>query len=388
MSFLGYPRKNGSVGARNYIGIISTVSCANDVTLWISQHIKGSVPFLHGQGCCQTPPDIDQVTRTLISIGWNPNLAGVLVVSLGCESVIADEVVKGIAKSAKPVAKLVIQKVGGAMAAVAQGSRLAQAMVIEASRIKREEFPDSKLVLGVKCGASDTTSGLTSNPAAGAALDLLVNNGGTAIFGETTEFIGAEHILERRAATPGVADRIAKIVARMEKRATDMGVDMRGGQPTRGNIAGGLTTIEEKSLGAIVKGGTKPIQGVYEYGERANPSSKGLYIVDTPGREPEFLTALGAIGAQVIIFTTGIGAPQGFSLVPVIKITGNPNTYRELPDHIDRFIDLGDNPSAGIAQAGKALYQEVLEVASGKYTKAEVINYGKFPNIFPIGPVI
>jgi len=384
VSFFGYRRQNGSVGTRNYIGVISTVGCANDVTWWISQQVKDCAPFLHGQGCAQTQPDLEQVTRTLISLGWNPNLAAVLVVSLGCESVLVDKIAEGIARAGKPVEKVVVQKLGGATSAVNQGVKVTQAMAIEASRIKREEFPDSELVLGVKCGASDTTSGLVSNPAAGACCDLLIDNGGTCIFGETTEFMGAEHILARRAATPEVAQKIRDIVARMEKRAMAMGFDMRGGQPTTGNIAGGLTTIEEKSLGAIVKGGTKPIKAVYEYGER--PQGKGLFIVDTPGREPEFLTAPAAAGAQVIIFTTGLGAPQGFPFVPVIKVTGNPNTYRCLPEHLDVFVELGDD--ADVIQAGQALYQEVLAVASGKKTKAEVIDYGNFPNIFTIGPVI
>ena len=386
MSFLGYPRRDGSVGTRNYIGIISTVSCANDVAWWISQRVKGCVPFIHGQGCCQTKPDLDLATRTLISLGWNPNLTGVLVVSLGCESLSADAIVEGIAESGKPVEKMVIQKVGGATPALAQGSRLAQVMAAEASKLRREEFSNSELVLGVKCGASDTTSGLASNPAVGAACDLLIDNSGTCIFGETTEFIGAEHILTRRAATRQVADKIADIVTRMENRAVAMGFDMRGGQPTAGNIAGGLTTIEEKSLGAIVKGGTKPINEVYEYGER--PQGKGLFIIDTPGREPEFLTGLAAAGVQVVVFATGLGAPQGFPFIPVIKVTGNPTTYKKLPDHVDLLVELSDRAGAGIGQAGQAIYEEILAVASGKRTKAEIINYGNFPNIFTIGPVI
>lgn len=384
MSFQGYRRQNGSVGTRNYVGIISTVSCANDVTWWISQEVKGSVPFVHGQGCAQTRPDLDQVTRTLISLGWNPNLAGVLIVSLGCESVLADQIAAGIAKSGKPVEMVVIQKIGGAKAAVARGSSLAQAMVAKTSTLRREEFADSELVLGVKCGASDTTSGLAANPAAGATCDLLIDNGGTCIFGETTEFIGAEHILVRRAATHQVAEKIMNVVARTEKRAIAMGFDMRGGQPTTGNIAGGLTTIEEKSLGAIVKGGSRPIQEVYEYGKR--PQGKGLFIVDTPGREPEFLTALAAAGAQVIVFTTGLGAPQGFPFIPVIKVTANPATYERLPDHLDMLVNLTGHTD--FAETGRTLYQEVVEVASGKQTKAEILNYGNFPNIFTIGPVI
>jgi len=202
MSFLGYPRKDGTVGTRNYIGIIPTVSCANDVAWWISQQVEGSATFLHGQGCCQTRPDLDIATRTLISLGRNPNLAGVLLVSLGCEAVNADEIAAGMAKSGKPVEKIVIQKNGGSTAAVTAGSKIVAKLAAEASKIKREKFENSELVLGVKCGASDTTSGLASNPATGRACDLLIDSGGTCVFGETTEFIGAEHILARRAETP------------------------------------------------------------------------------------------------------------------------------------------------------------------------------------------
>ena len=386
MSFLGYRRSDGSIGVRNYIGIISTVSCANDVTWWISQKVKGCAPFIHGQGCTQTLPDLEIVNRTLISLGQNPNLAGVLVVSLGCESLSVDKIVEGIAESKKPVAKMVIQKIGGSSAAVEQGSKLALKMVAEAAKQVKEQFGNSELVLGIKCGASDTTSGLAANPAAGAACDLAVDNGGSCIFGETTEFIGAEHILARRAVSPQVANKLIKIVCRMEDRANRMGFDMRGGQPTSGNIAGGLTTIEEKSLGAIVKGGTRPIQDVCEYGER--PHGKGVFIIDTPGREPEFLTALAAAGAQVIVFTTGLGAPQGFPFIPVIKVTANRHTFEKLRrDHIDFFVDLNE-AGAGFSQAGLALYDEVLKVASGKKTKSEINHYGNFPNIFTIGPVL
>jgi altronate dehydratase large subunit len=386
MTFLGYARPNGAPGTRNHIGVISTVSCANDVAWWIAQKVEGTAVFLHGQGCCQTKPDLDLATRTIISLGWNPNLAAVLVVSLGCESLSAETIAQGIAQSGKPVQSIAIQRVGGATKAVARGARLARNMAAAAAKLTRQTFADSELTLGVKCGASDTTSGLTANPAVGATCDLLIDKGGTCVFGETTEFIGAEHILVRRAASPRVAARIDEIVARVERRAVAMGYDMRGGQPTSGNIAGGLTTIEEKSLGAIIKAGTRPIQDVYEYGER--PCGKGLFIIDTPGREPEFLTALAAAGAQVIAFTTGLGAPQGFPFVPVIKITGNPRTYEHLAEHIDVFVDPGREAGFQVRQAGQALYDEVLEVASGKPTKAEIARYGNFPNIFSIGPIL
>jgi len=371
MSFMGYRRNNGTVGTRNFVGVISTVSCANDVTWAIAQKVNGCATFMHGQGCCQTKPDLDITTRTLTSLGQHPNLAAVLLVSLGCEAVSADEIAEGMRRSGKPLSKIVIQKLGGATAAIAEGTIRAEAMAAEAAQAKRETCDDAELLMGIKCGASDTTSGLAANPVAGKACDLLIDNGGSCIFGETTEFIGAEHILIRRAATPEVARKIRNIVARIEQRAIAMGADMRGGQPTSGNIAGGLTTIEEKSLGAIVKAGTKPIKEVYEYGER--PQGKGLFIVDTPGREPEFLTAPAAAGAQVIVFTTGLGAPQGFPFVPVIKVTGNPGTYQRLAEHIDLFVAPADKAGDSITKAGQNLYQEILAVASGKQTKADLV---------------
>jgi len=385
MSFLGFPRPDGSVGVRNYVGVISTVACANDVAYWISQQIKGTAPFIHQSGCTQLKPDLEMAARTLTSIGQNPNLAGVLLVSLGCEGVDVKRIEDGIAQSGKPVKKVVIQE-AGATIALKNGLQLAQGLVSEASKIKRREFDNSFLRIGAKCGASDTTSGLASNPAVGAAFDLVVDDGGTCIFGETTEFMGAEHILTRRAVKKEVADKILEIVDQMEKRAIARGGDMRGGQPSAGNIAGGLTTIEEKSLGAISKGGTKPIQGVFEYGERVQ--GKGLFIIDSPGREPEFLTALAAAGAQVCLFSTGLGVPQGFPFMPVIKITGNPVTFKRLPDHIDIFVDLIGGKSSGLPAMGKIIYQALLEVASGEQTKAEILGYGNFPGLYTIGPVL
>jgi altronate dehydratase large subunit len=386
MSFLGYPRPDGEVGIRNHIGIISVVICANDVSLRIAEQMEGAAAFLHDQGCCQTPIDLDQVTKTLVNLGKNPNLAGVLLVGLGCESVLIDEIREKIAASGKPVKTLGIQKVGGMLPAVAEGCRITQEMIIQASTLRRETFDDSYLSIGVKCGASDTTSGLISNPAVGAAFDLICDHGGTCVFGETTEFLGAEHILMRRAVNTGIAQKIEKIVTRMEKRAELMGVDMRGGQPTTGNIKGGLTTIEEKSLGAIVKAGTRPIQDVYEYGDKI--SKKGLFIMDSPGREPEFLTGIVATGVQMVVFSTGIGAPQGFPFVPVLKISGNPQTQKCLSDHIDKIVQLPDKGTDSLARAGEDIYEEIKAVASGKKTKAEVLGYGLFSNIFTVGPVI
>jgi len=385
MSFLGYARADGSVGVRNYVAVISTVACANDVAFWIAQQIKGTAPFLHQGGCCQLMPDIELVTKSLSSIGRNPNVAAVLLVSLGCEGTDIERLENEISATGRPVKKVAIQK-AGATVALNEGLLMAQELVSAASQIKLQEFDDSNLVIGVKCGGSDTTSGLASNPAVGAACDIVVDKGGTCIFGETTEFLGAEHILTKRAVNKEVADKILKIVDDMEKRARLSGGDMRGGNPTAGNIAGGLTSIEEKSLGAIVKSGTKPIQDVYNYGDKVK--GKGLYIVDSPGREPEFLSALAAAGAQICLFSTGLGVPQGFPYMPVIKVTGNANTFERLPDHIDVLVGMTAGKGSGLKETGEKVFQEVLKVASGKQTKAEILNYGNFPGLYTLGPIV
>ncbi len=361
------------------------MACANDVAAWIARQIPGTAAFLHQAGCGQLKPDLELVTRTLSSICRNPNLAAVLLVSLGCESTGVRLIEEEIAASGKTVKKIVIQQ-AGATSALNEGLLCAQELVRGASEIKPREFDDSYLVVGVKCGGSDTTSGVASNPAVGAACDRVVDHGGTCIFGETTEFLGAEHILTRRAAGTKVADKILKIVDEMERRARLSGGDMRGGNPSAGNIAGGLSSIEEKSLGAIVKSGTRPIQDVYSYGDQVR--GKGLYIVDSPGREPEFLSALAAAGAQICLFSTGLGVPQGFPFIPVIKVSGNPNTYKRLPDHIDVLVEMTAGKSSALEATGRRLYQEVLAVASGKQTKAEILGYGGYPGLYTLGPIV
>jgi len=386
MEFWGYGRSDGSVGTRNYVGILSTVICANEVAENISRQVAGTTAFLHHQGCCQTPIDIERVNDVLVGLGRNPNLAAVLLVSLGCESTDVEKVAAGIAESGKRVEIVVIQEIGGAAKAAAQGILISQEMAVKASEQRRDLFPLSELVLGLKCGSSDTTSGLSSNPAVGVLSDLVVEAGGTSILGEVTEFIGAEHLLARHAKDNETGKKILDLVDRMEKRAVQMGFDIRGGQPTGGNIKGGLTTIEEKSLGAIAKAGNAPIQAVYEYGVK--PGVKGLVVMDSPGREPEILTGLAAAGANVIAFTTGRGAPQGFPFVPVIKLTGNENTWKNLRDHMDVSVVSIMEGTETLAEAGKRLLSETIEVASGKRTKAEISGYTSSMDIYMVGPVI
>lgn len=280
MQFNGYRRADGRVGTRNVVGVLSTVVCANEVAERIARDVRGTTAFLHHQGCCQMPMDVTRVSETLIGLGQNPNLASVLLVSLGCESVELDAVAQAIAASGKRVERLVIQEAGGAARSVATGELLAQALVREASALTPGACPVSDLVLGLKCGSSDTTQGLFATPAVGLVTEQVVAAGGTVVLGEVTEFIGAEHLLATHARTPEIAAQILALVARMEGRAKAMGCDMRGGQPTGGNIKGGLSTIEEKSLGAIAKAGRAPIEAVYEYGVR--PTVKGLVVMDSP----------------------------------------------------------------------------------------------------------
>ena len=386
MKFSGYRRPDGKVGTRNYVGVISTVVCANEVAKGIADKVSGAVAFTHQQGCCQTPPDLGRVTETLCGLGCNPNLAAVLLIGLGCEGSGMSAVQEAVAACGKPVETLLIQKVGGAAKTMAKGVHIVQEMAVQASRIKPQECDSGDIVLGLKCGSSDTTSGLAANPALGVTVERLVAENAVVIMGEVTEFIGAEHILAAQAKDEATGRKILTLVERMENRAKAVGVDMRGGQPTPGNIAGGLTTIEEKSLGAIAKVGSAVVQDVYEYGRP--PRVKGLAIMDSPGREPEILTGLAAAGCNVITFTTGLGAPQGFPFVPVIKITGNEKTWNHLRDHMDLSVHQIMDGRESLGRAGTRIYEEIETVASGTKTKAEICGYVQAMDIYVTGPVI
>jgi len=383
----GYARPAGPAGARNYVAVVPTVGCVNEVARRIAAAVEPARPMLHHQGCCQLPTDVKIVTDVLTGMCLNPNVAAVVLVSLGCESVTAEHIVEAV-KGRKPIGLVRVQASGGITATVQLGTDAARRFASEL-RPERDSVSLSHLVVGVKCGASDTTSGLASNTAVGSAVDSLVRAGATVVFGETTEVIGAEHILVKRAATSKVAEQLLDCVRAMEARANAMGVDMRGGQPTEGNIRGGLTTIEEKSLGAIVNSGTLPIAGVVRYGER--PGAPGLYFMDSPGREMEFLTGLASAGCQVMLFSTGIGAPQGFSLAPVIKVSGNEGTCRRLGEYIDLDVSGIVSGTETVAEAGGRVFESVCSVFSGQRVKAEILGYdetGVNSNIYTVGPTI
>ena len=387
MEFMGYVRPDGKVGARNYVAVIPSVTCAKDVAQAICRQVQGTITYLHHQGCCQMPPDLERVTDTLISLGKSPNLASVLVVSLGCEGTDHERMVREIAATGKPVEIIHIQELGGVSKAIQAGTDIARRMVIAASGMQRQPVDVSNSVMAIKCGASDTTSGMASNCVIGYVADKLVDLGATVIFGETTEFIGGEHLLARRAVSKEVGDKILEIVEKMEARAKAIGCDMRKGQPTPGNIAGGLSSIEEKTLGAIVKSGTRPIQGVLDYPEFVT-NEKGLWIKDTPGREPEILTGMAATGAQFMMFSTGRGAPQGFPSMPVIKVCGNPNTYQRMEQDMDLNAGLIITGEKTIDQVGEEAFAKLLRTLSGEMTKNEAIQYFSAIDIHCLGPVI
>ena len=387
MKWYGYRRPDGSVGSRNYVAIIPSVTCANDVANAIAHEVQGTVVYLHHQGCCQLPPDLDRVTETLISLGKSPNVGAVLIVSLGCEGTDHERMYKELKATGKPVEIIHIQELGGVSKAIQAGTDIARKLVIEISGLQRTEADMSEIVMAIKCGASDTTSGMASNCVIGYVADHLVDLGATVIFGETTEFLGGEHLLARRAVNKEVADKIYEIVNNMETRAKSVGCDMRRGQPTPGNIAGGLSSIEEKSLGAIVKSGTRPIQGVLEYPEHVT-TQKGLWIKDTPGREPEILTGMAATGAQFMCFSTGRGAPQGFPSMPVIKICGNPNTYERMQNDMDLNAGLIITGEKTIEQVGEEAIAKLIRVLNGEMTKNEAIQYFSAIDIHCLGPVI
>ena len=389
-TFQGYRRPDGKFGARNLVAVIPTTICANDVAQAICRQIQGTIGYFHHQGCCQLPSDLKRVTEVLIDLGLSANVGAALIVSLGCEGTDHQRVYETIKASGKPCEIIHIQELGGTSAGIQAGMDAAQRLVMQISGQQRETCDISNLTMAIKCGGSDTTSGMASNCVIGYVADKLVDLGATVVFGETTEFLGGEHILANRAVggpDGPVAKKIYEIVERMENRAKAIGEDMRGGQPTPGNIAGGLSSIEEKSLGAIVKSGHRPIQGVLEYTDRIT-DQKGLGIKDTPGREPEILTGMAATGAQVLMFSTGRGAPQGFCSMPVIKICGNPITYARMSHDMDLNAGRIITGEKTIEQVGEEAFEMLLKVLSGQMTKNEALSYFGSIDIYCLGPVI
>lgn len=383
MKFNGYRRPDGRIGIRNQVMILPSVACSVEVGNAIARKVKGVIAISHPHGCAELPFDAEQTLRTLAGVGKNPNVAAVLVVGLGCEVVDAPLVASKIAESGKPVKSLVIQDVGGSLKTVREGVKIIKEMLAYASRLKKERVGLDSLILGVECGGSDACSGLSANPALGVTSDLFIEEGGTIILSETTESIGAEHILARRAVNQRVRQKILEIVKRTEMRALNLGLDIGKANPAPGNYEGGITTLEEKSLGCVMKGGSGKVMEVLEYAE--TPTKKGLVLMDTPGHDAESVTGLIAGGTQIIAFTTGRGNPMGSAVAPVIKIATNSFMYSRMKDNMD--IDAGEiiTGKRSIEEMGERIFKEVLKVANGKLTKNEILGHREFA-INRLGP--
>lgn len=387
MQFMGYRRADGRVGVRNHVLIMPTVVCANQVARTIANNVKGTTWFEHQHGCSQLAPDAAQTARVFVGHGTHPNVYGVVVIGLGCEVVRAQDVAAEIKRQCpdKPVHCLTIQDEGGSFKSIMAGSAIAQKMVLEASLLQREPIEAGELIMGTECGGSDACSGLSGNPAVGVTSDILIDSGGTAILAETPELIGAEHLVAERAINQQVAQRCYAMVARCEQSAEAIGVDMRGSNPSPGNIEGGLSSIEEKSLGCIYKAGTHPLQDVIEYAEKI--STKGLVYMDTPGQDIEQITGMVAGGCQIVVFTTGRGTPTGSPIVPTIKVATNTVMYERMKDDMDINAGTVISGEETVEQVGRRIFEEMLLVASGKLTKAEILGHNDF-GIWRIGPTM
>lgn len=369
MGFLGYPRPDGRIGVRNHVVVMAAVSAAGGVVAKVTRELPDVKGITHGEGDGRSDDDLETAARTLAGLGSNPNVAAVLVIGLGSEAIGAHDIARRIRESKKPAEALVIQEQGGSQKTIKKAIEIARGMLEKANRIERTEASWDKLTLAVKCGGSDALSGITANPAVGVCADWLVGSGGTVILSETTEMIGTEEILTRRAASPAVAEKITGALDKQKALAARvLGSLASGATIAPGNVAGGITSIQEKSLGCIIKGGTTAVCDVVPYA--VAPSRPGLNIMDTPGSDIFCITGSAAGGAQIIIFTTGRGSPAGFPIVPVIKVCTNTETARRLNDDID--VDAGQIvEGASVDDVGKQIVKFVEAVAQGQPTKAE-----------------
>ncbi|MEM8977291.1 MAG: UxaA family hydrolase [Pseudomonadota bacterium] len=366
--FLGYRRADGRVGVRNFVAVISAMDntnpCADRIASIVPHAQSITTPF----GRTQIGHDFEMTLRTLAGIGCHPNVASVLVLGLSLTS--ANALADRIRPSGKPVEVLGLQEAGNTMALTAEGARVAADLVVAASGQARELCDFSELTIAVECGGSDTTSGLAGNPTVGLFADRFIDGGGTIILSEPAEFMGGEHILAERAVDPADGQRILDMVKWFEDEAIRNGVDMRGTNPTPDNIAGGLTTLEEKSLGAIAKGGSRPVVEVIEYSEC--PTKRGLVIMNTPSAACESMTGLLGGGSQMIIFSTGRGNSIGSPISPTVKLTGNPNTAVTMKDNIDVDVSAIITGGQSLDDAAAAFWDDMLAFAQGKLTRSEV----------------
>jgi altronate dehydratase large subunit len=376
--FLGFVRSDGRVGTRNHVLVVPTVLCAAVVCEQIASALPhGVVALPHLGGCGQLGPDMQVTHETLAAYCAHPNVGAVVVVALGCEQLVAEMLADAAIGAGKPADIIAIQNEGGTPRTVARGRQIAARMTADLARQPRAWCDVSALTLCLKCGGSDYTSGLASNPTLGRVADRLVELGGRAVLGEIAEIMGAEHLLAARASRPEVGRRLLNVIQRVETEAMALGVDIRGAQPAPGNIRGGLTTIEEKALGATHKGGERaPVVDVVPYAGRV--SRPGLTVMDTPGLDVEAVSGMVGGGAQVVVFTTGLGTPTGNPIAPVIKMTANVRTAERMADNLDVDVSGVLSATETIDAAADRLFAHLLEVASGTLTAAERLGHREF----------
>lgn len=386
-TFQGFVRADGGVGTRNFIGILSSVNCSATVIKQIAAHftperlrafphVDGVVAFAQTSGCGMSSPSehFDVLRRTIAGYARHPNLAGVLIVGLGCERNQVDGLVESQGLERGPLLRtMVMQDVGGTRATIAAGIAAIEAMLPVADAARRSTVPASHLKIGLECGGSDGFSGITANPALGAAMDVLVRHGGTAILSETPEIHGVEFMLTRRAITPEVGQKLLDRLAWWERYAAGQNAQFNG-VVGHGNQAGGLANIFEKSLGSAMKGGTTPLRAVYEYAERID--ERGFVFMDSPGYDPVAATGQIASGAQLICFTTGRGSMFGSKPAPTIKLASNTPMYRRLEEDMDINCGVILDGELTVPEMGERIFAQILRHASGEATKSELLGLG------------
>ena len=388
-TFQGIVRADGRIATRNYIGILTSVNCSATAAKFIADqfrrpglldefpNVDGVVALTHGTGCGMAGEGegFEFLQRTLTGYAQHPNFAGFLMIGLGCEvNQIAGMQDQWVVDARTPVTTMTIQDQGGTKATVRAGVEAIRAMLPVANQVSRTTVPASELVLGLECGGSDAYSGITANPALGAAADILVRHGGTAILGETPEIYGAEHLLTRRAVNREVGDKLVDLITWWENYTEINGGSMDN-NPSPGNKAGGLTTILEKSLGAAAKGGTTNLTAVYRYAEQV--TEKGFTFMDTPGYDPVSVTGMVAGGANMVCFTTGRGSAFGCKPTPSIKLATNTEMYSRMSEDMDVNCGVIMDGDATVEEVGQKIFELILEVASGRKTLSEELGYGQ-----------
>jgi altronate hydrolase len=387
-TFDGIVRSDGRVATRNYVGVLTTVNCSATTARRIADEVSrsgmlddfpnvdGVLALTHGTGCGMAADGagLEVLRRTISGYAEHPNLGALVVVGLGCEVNEIDALTRGFTLPPNvPVTPLTIQELGGTRHTVDRGLGVVRDLLPDLDRVRREPVPASRLVVGLNCGGSDGWSGVTANPALGLAVDTLVRNGGTAVLAETPEVYGAEHLLTRRAVDQAVADRLMERIRWWERYTAETGGSMDN-NPSPGNKAGGLTTILEKSLGAVAKGGSTPLAEVVEYAERVH--GPGLVFMDTPGYDPVSVTGIVAGGANVVCFTTGRGSAFGAKPVPSIKLATNSGIFERMSDDMDINCGTVLDGTRTLEEVGAEVFDAILEVASGRRTRSEELGYG------------